>query len=269
MCELVLQGYWDADRRISRAPSVRCKYWKDRQTEDSMRRQYTLKWSINTWRQSFSTVFAITRDRPSSLPWARRIQITSIYIRFQIQINNLILPRLGLPCCLFPSGFVAEIWWCFFPISYVLQIQPIPFPSSDLLFHTSLKTKLRNPLLTITPPPSLSLSLSLTSLSYACYSLRAAEVLTTVLVIYTEYRNITFSTPFWGFAPTDRYSDSLHGAIRSLQFKDKTVFYARPRSFCLSSHTAVLFRHTIYYLIPHKICRRRFILKLSIPCIFV
>ena len=94
-------------------------------------------------------------------------------------------------------------------------------------------------------------------------------MLTTVLVIYTDYRNITFSTPFWGFGPTDRYSDSVHGAIRSLQAKDKTVFYARPRSFCLSTHTTVLFCPTIYYLIPHKICRRRFILKLSIPCIFI
>ena len=94
-------------------------------------------------------------------------------------------------------------------------------------------------------------------------------MLAIVLVIYTEYRNITFSTPFWSFGPTDRYSDSLHGAIRSLQAKDKTVFYARPRSLCLSSHTAVLFCHTIYYLLPHKIGRKRFILKLSIPCIFV
>jgi len=143
MCELVLQGYRDADQRISRAPSVRCKYRKDRQTDDSLRRQYTFKWSINTWKQSFSTVFAITRDHSLPRPWARRIQITSSYIRFKIQINILILPRLGLPCCLFPSGFVAEIWWCFFPISYVLQIQPIPFPSSDPLIHTSLKDKLR------------------------------------------------------------------------------------------------------------------------------
>ena len=32
---------------------------------------------------------------------------------------------------------------CFFPIPYVLQIQPIQLFSSDLLIHTSLKDKLR------------------------------------------------------------------------------------------------------------------------------
>jgi hypothetical protein len=94
-------------------------------------------------------------------------------------------------------------------------------------------------------------------------------MLTAVLDIYTEYRNNTFSAPFWGFGPTDRYSDTLHGAIRSLRAKDKAMFYSRPRSFCLSSHTTVLFCHTTYYLIQHKICRKRFILKLSIPCIFM
>jgi hypothetical protein len=87
----------------------------DRQTDDSLRRQYTFKWEINTWKQCFSTVFTVTRVRPSSLPWVRQIQITSSHIRFKIQINILILPRLVLPCCLFPSGFVAEIWWLFFP----------------------------------------------------------------------------------------------------------------------------------------------------------
>ena len=84
-------------------------------------------------------------------------------------------------------------------------------------------------------------------------------MLTTVLAIYTEYRNITFSTPFWGFGPTDGYSDSLHGSIHSVQPKDKGVSYSRPRSFCLLSDTTGLLRHTTSYLMPHKMCRRRVI----------
>jgi hypothetical protein len=106
----------------------------------------------------------------------------------------------------------------------VLQIQPIPLLPSDLLIHTSLNDELR----TATIHDLLHYTQNNSPLLYLFHShaipLRAAEMLTTVLVIYTEYRNITFSTTFWGFGPTDCYSDSLHGAIRSLQAKDKIVF---------------------------------------------